>query len=178
MFYKIYLAKFWRAVLIFKRLGMKKYVIKISLAIFIVAVVLLILLWLRTSDRDGTAPSYRFLGGRSPIKYEKSKTGIAEKRYIYSFEADFNDICLNMDVELNGENFVCRNVVGKDLSGNEHSIRDYWIPNRFPRGQVWIVIHNNLQYIELQNSKKDALCEKDGWNVIDIAYGRGWQWPF
>ena len=40
---------------------MKKFVIKISLAFVIIAVVLLILLGLRS--RDSFVPSYRFLGG-------------------------------------------------------------------------------------------------------------------
>jgi len=42
---------------------MKKFVIKISLAFVIIAIVLLILLGLRSLDGGGTVPSYRFLGG-------------------------------------------------------------------------------------------------------------------
>jgi hypothetical protein len=157
-------------------IAMEKYVIKTSLAFVIIAVLLLILLGLLS--RDSFEPSYRFLGGREPISSTDLKTAGLDRRYIYSFEGDFNDICLKVDKELNGENFARRAGVGKDLSGNEHRIRGYWIPNRFPRGQVWIVIHNNLQYIELPNPKDYAIYEKDGWILVEIVYGRGWRWPF
>lgn len=157
---------------------MKKFDITVSLGIIILCVLLMILLGLRSRDGDGTAPSYRFLGGRNPITCKDVKTGGMDKCYYYSFEGDFNDICLKADAELIGAGFVVRPNVGKTLSGKEYSIRDYLQKNRFPRGAVWIVIENNRKYIEHRISKEGVLDNIDGWIVITIVYWRNWWWPF
>jgi len=153
---------------------MKKSDITASLVIIIVCVLLLIMLGLRTIDGDGTVPSYRFLAGRNPISCKKANRiedsiGKLDRRYIYSFEADFNDLCLKTDVKT----FVVEN-----LSGNEFPCRSYRLKYRFPRGPVFIYIYNNRQYSELPNPEKDALYMKDGWVTVEIAYGRSWRWPF
>ena len=164
---------------------MKKYVIKISLAFVIIAALVLIMLWLRSIDGDGTAPSYRFLEGRNPITCEKRRTPNEDMYYIYSFEADFNGLCSKADTELIGAGFVGKNLTGKSLSGNDYVTRYYWLKNRFPRGPVWININNHLQYTNLHDLDKNTpksmhyeLAEKDGWVMIEVVYGRGWQWPF
>jgi len=157
---------------------MKKFVITISLGIIILCVLLMILLGLRSIDGDGTVPSYSFLGGRKPISCIDAKTGDVDKCYYYSFEADFNDICLKADAELIGAGFVVNTNIGKTLSGNEYSIRNYMQKNRYPRGPVWIVIQNNREYIENPIPKKSAFVEKDGWVVVMITYWRNWRWPF
>lgn len=119
---------------------MKKFVIKISLAIIIIAVVLLIFLGLRS--RDSFVPSYSFLGGRNPTASKKANRGTEDsrgkedKRYIYSFEADFNDLCLKADAELIPAGFASNTLVFKNLSGNEFPYRVYWLKGRFPRGTV------------------------------------------
>jgi len=151
---------------------MKKFVIKISLAFVIIAVVLLIFLGLRS--RDSFVPSYRFLGGRNPITCEKRKTPNEDKRYIYSFEADFNDVCLNAKAELIPAGFAVKSVV-KILSGNESRERYYYLKGRFPRGPVWIYIYNNRRYEKLPNSEYYAIEDKDGWVMVEIAYWRGWR---
>ena len=169
---------------------MKKFVIKISLAFVIVIVILLIMLWLRTSDGDGTVPSYSFLGGRNPISCEKVNRGIEDssgkedRRYIYSFEADYNALCSKADTELIPAGFVVKASV-QILSGNESSERYYSLKERFPRGPVWIYIYNNRQYVDLHDlythipkSKHYGLAEKDGWIMVEVACYRGWQWPF
>ena len=155
---------------------MKKFISKILPACVIVVVVFLILLVLLSRSED--IPSYRFLGGRSPIAYKDVKTQGIDKCYYYSFEGDFNDICLKADAELIGSGFVVNTNIGKTLSGNEYSIRNYMQKNRFPRGPVWIVIQNNREYIENPDSENRALHPKDGWVVVMITYWRGWQWAF
>ena len=166
------------------RFNIKKSDITASLIIIIVCVLLMIMLWLRTSDRGGTAPSYSFLAGRNPITCEKVNRGIEDRRYIYSFEADFNDLCSKADAELISGGFIGKNLTDKNFSGNEHSTRYYWLKGRFPHGPVWININNNLQYIDLHDlytnvpKSNYALSEKDGWVMIEVIYGRGWQWPF
>ena len=111
---------------------MKKFVIKISLAFVIIAVALMILLGLRS--RDEVVPSYRFLGGRNPITCEKWKTPNEDKRYSYSFEADFNDVCSKADAELIGAGFAGKSVV-KILSGNEPRERYYYLKKGFLAGR-------------------------------------------
>ena len=158
------------------RLGIKKLVIKISLTFVIIAVVLLILLGLLSRSED--IPSYRFLAGREPTVFKDVKTQGVDKFYAYSFEADFNDVCLKADAELIGVDFVVRTNIGKTHSGNEYSIRNYVQKNRFPRGPVWIVIQNNREYRKHPDSEKRAISPKDGWVVVMITYWRSWRWPF
>lgn len=155
---------------------MKKFISKILPACVIVIVILLILLGLRS--RNEVVPSYRFLDGRNPITCKKAKTGNEDKRYTYSFEVDFNDVCSKADAELIPTGFASNTLVFKNLSGNEFPYRVYWLKGRFPRGMVWIYIYSKVQYIELPDSKKGASCEKDGWVMVEIVYWRGWRWPF
>ena len=147
---------------------MKKFVIKISLAFVIIAIVLLILLGLRSLD--SFVPSYRFLGGRNPTAYREfnEKSRAEDKLYTYSFEADFNDVCSNAKAELISAGFVDR-TLPSDKS-REHT---YWLKNSFPRGPVKIKIHNNHEYIELPISKDGGLGPRDGWIVVEIIYWRG-----
>ena len=161
---------------------MKKFISRILLACVIVIVVLLILLVLLSSEE--AVPSYRFLGGREPINFEKANRSDEDRRYAYSFEGDFNDLCSKADAELIGTGFVGKNLTGESLSGNEYITRYYWLKGRFPRGPVWININNNLQYTDLHDlytnvpKSNYALSEKDGWVMIEVIYGRGWRWPF
>ncbi len=155
---------------------MRKLISKIFPACVIVIVILLILLGLRLVDGDGTVPSYRFLAGRNPIKCEKAKTENEDRRYIYSFEADFNDLCSKANAELIPDGFVIKTFVVENLAGNKFPCRSYRLKGRFLRGSVFIYIYNNRQYTELPNPQKDALYMKDGW--VTIEAGRGWRWPF
>lgn len=159
---------------------MKKFVIKIYLAFVIIAVGLMILVGFRTIDGDGTVPSYRFLGGRNPVKCEKAKTENEDRRYTYSFEADFNDICSKADTELIPAGFVGTTVVDdtvvdKFFSDVMSSLRIYDLDGRFPRGPIWIYIYKNRQCIKLPNSNDYAIAEKDGWVRVEVVYWRGWR---
>ena len=141
---------------------------KISLAFGIVAALVLIWLGLRLINGDGTAPSYSFLAGRNPITGEKANKSDEEIRYIYSFEADFNDLCSKADAELIPDGFVVRTLVIENLSGNKFPRRSYRLKNRFLNGPDRINISNGLAYIE----KEDTIGPKDGWIVVEIIY-----WP-
>ena len=145
---------------------MKKSVIKISLAFGIIVMVLLILLGLRSIDEDGTIPSYRFLDGQNPTSYKDEKIG---EFYGYSFEADFNDVCLKADAELIGAGFVDRT-----RPGNKSSERRYYLKSRFPRGPVDIRIHYNHEHIKHSISKKGRLLTRGDWIEVEIGYWRGW----
>jgi len=162
---------------------MKKFDITVSLGIIILCILLMIMVGLRSVGGDGTLPSYSFLGGRNPIKCEKAKTENEDRRYTYSFEADFNDICLKADAELIPAGFVGSTVVDdtvvvKTFSDIMSSLRVYYLKGRFPRGPMWIYIYDNRQYIKLPNSNDYAIAEKDGWVRVEVVYWRGWRWPF
>ena len=156
---------------------MKMFIIKISLAFGIIAVLLLILLVLRSIDGDGTVPSYRFLGDQKPIVCKKAKRGNEDKRYIYSLEADFDDLWSKAYSELKPEGFTAMRIV-RILSGKESRERNFRLKESFPRGTVSINIYNNRQYIKLPNSNDYAISPKDGWVIVEIVYYRGWRWPF
>ena len=147
---------------------MKKLFVKISLTFIIIAAVVLIWLGLRSCDKGGTPPSYSFLAGREPITGEKANMSDEEIRYIYSFEADFNDLCSKADAELIPDGFVVRTLVIENLSGNKFPRRSYRLKNRFLNGPDRINISNGLAYIE----KEDTIGPKDGWIVVEIIY-----WP-
>jgi hypothetical protein len=161
---------------------MKKFDITVSLGIIILCVLLMIMVGLRSVDGGGTAPSYRFLGGREPITCKIANKGNEDRRYTYSFEADYNDLCSKADTELIPAGFVGNTIVGEALFGNE--CRTYYLNGRFPRGPVWVYIYDNRQYIDLHDLYNNipksnyALSEKDGWIMVEVAYGRGWRWPF
>jgi hypothetical protein len=176
------LARFVEAVLTFKRSVMKKSDITASLLIIITCVLLVIFLGLRSIDGyvggGGTAPSYRFLAGREPISFKKADKGNEDRRYTYSFETDFNDLCSKADAELKPAGFFGNTISIDNLFGNDSSCRIYYRKERFPRGPVLIYIYDNRQYIEFPDSKKGALSMKDGWVMLEVVCGRGWQWPF
>ena len=149
---------------------MKKFVITVSLGIIILLAILVILLGLRSRNEDGAKSSYRFLDGRSPVAFRGEEKWNKDRRYTYSFEADFNDVCLKAKSEgfIGGVNFF-----GNDFSGRYFSQK-----NKFPRGPVLIYIYRNCQYVELPDSKEGSFCEKEGWVRVEIVYFRGWRWPF
>ena len=178
IFYNINLTKFWRAVLFFKRVVMKKFVIKISLSFVIITVLVLILLILRSLNEYGSVPSYRFLNGRNPITCKKADKVIEDKRYTYSFEADFNDLCSKADAELKSAGFVGNTVSIENLSGNESPYSVYCQKGKFPHGMVWVYIYSNQKYLELPDSQKDVIDEKDGWVRIEVVYYKYWLWMF
>ena len=165
---------------------MKKFDITVSLGIIILCVLLMILVVLRSIDGGGTAPSYRFLAGRDPITCEKAKKGTEDsrgaedRRYTYSFEADFNDVCSKADAELIPAGFVDKTLVAESLFGDESSLRTYYLKARFPRGPVWVHIYNS-QFVALieifkkiTKSEHYTIAEKDGWVTVEIVYRRSW----
>jgi len=158
---------------------MKKFDITVSLGIIILCVLLMIMVGLRSSDRGGTAPSYRFLAGREPVNFKKAKTGNEDIRYTYSFEADFNDICSKADVELIPAGFSGKTDVIDIPKLYKFTIRSYHLKGKFPRGPIDIRVHNNdIKYIVFTDSKKGVKPIKDGWVTVEVVYYRGWRWPF
>jgi hypothetical protein len=155
---------------------MKKYDITASLLIIITCVLVVIFLSLRSIDGGGTAPSYRFLGGQKPMVCKKADSPDDNIRYTYSFEADFNDLCSKADAELIPAGFVGSTLVDEPFFGNKGRI--YFQKERFPRGPVWVYIYDNVQCIKHTNSNNFGIAPKDGWIWVEVAYWRGWRWPF
>ena len=139
---------------------MKKFISKVLPVCVIVIVIFLILLVLLSHDSE---PSYRFLGGRKPITCKMRGTQNEDIRYIYSFEADFNDVCSKAEAELFDKGFVVRTLPGDVYWEHTTLLREIFRRNPFN-----IRIYNNHMYIE----KDDAIGPKDGWIVVEIGY-----WP-
>lgn len=156
---------------------MKKSVIKISLAFGIITALVLILLGLRLIDSDVAVTSYRFLAGQKPVVCKKAKIGNKNKRYIYSFEADFDDLWSKAYSELKPEGFIALGIV-QILSGKKSKERTFHLKEKFPRGPVGINIYNNRQCIKLPNSNDYGISPRDGWVMVEIVYWRGLWWPF
>jgi hypothetical protein len=130
---------------------------------------------LRSCDRGGTPPSYRFLADREPISCKIANRETEDRRYTYSFEADFNDLCSKTDAELIPDGFSANTIVDGPFFGNRGRI--YYRKERFPRGPVWIYIYDNVQGIKHTNSNNYGIAPKDGWVIVEVVYWR-WQWPF
>jgi hypothetical protein len=156
---------------------MKKFDLTVSLGIIILCVLLMIMVGLRSCDRGGTAPSYSFLAGREPITCKIANRGTEDRRYIYSFEVDFNDICSKADAELIPDGFVGSTGVDKSFSDNGAPYRIYYLKEKFLRGPVWINIYDKRRCIKHTSSNNYGIAPKDGWIWVEVVYWR-WQWPF
>ncbi|MEJ2649912.1 MAG: hypothetical protein P8016_16075, partial [Sedimentisphaerales bacterium] len=77
----------------------KSSVIKISAAAILILIILFVVGTLRY--RPAPAPAFKFLSGRgSYIRIDSLKPKLRETRFVYSFEADFNDIVADAKSEL------------------------------------------------------------------------------
>ena len=165
---------------------MKKSDITASLLIIITCVLVVIFLGLRSIDGyvggGGTAPSYRFLEDQDPLDCKKAdkrtgdSRGIEDRRYTYSFEADYNDLCSKAYAELIPEAFSANTIVGEAPFGDEYRL--YYRKERFPRGPVYVYIYDNVQYIKHTTPDNYGIAPKDGWVMVVVDCRRGWRWPF
>jgi len=106
---------------------MKRPVIKISLAILVVVGILLGLLAVLSRD-SGPEVSLAFLSDRTlraRIKQEPGKRFHSTTREIYSFEADFNDVCAGADAELSAMGFKVASSGSRGISDREYRLGDH-----------------------------------------------------
>ncbi|UCF14359.1 MAG: hypothetical protein JSW59_13170 [Phycisphaerales bacterium] len=157
---------------------MKRRLVKISLAILIVAGVLLGLLIVLTRDW-GPEMSFGFLDGRAltaSIKQYRGKSFYSTTREVYSFEADFNDVCAKADAELSVMGF-------KNVSDGRRSLRNYRLGDHMSANK-WIVVRIlDMCWHEIYSSPEPSKFDggeyyrRTGWVSVEVRRSRLRSWP-
>lgn len=153
---------------------MKKSAVKRSLAfVVIVGIFLTVIgLLLRNSRSGPSMPSFSFLSGRKPAFHSKnnSQTMYRITNDIYSFEADFNNVCLNANAELLALGFV-------DTTQPILYCREYVFRGKLPYELVHVRISDNQKltvYSTPESSKysspeRHAFHYRDGWVSVEVT---------
>ena len=161
---------------------MKRRVIKISLAIFVVVGVLLGLLVILSQDW-GPEMSFGFLDGRSVTARINQDRGRSVYRIVqetYSFEADFDDVCDKVDAELSALGFTRLTM----SVGGQYS-REYRLRNE-PLGDWLAVSVQNEHKVSTSSTAKSSEylspdsyehLSMEGWVSILVTRGRVRSWP-
>jgi len=159
---------------------MKRRAVKISLVVTVAVVILLGLLVVLAWDWD-LETSFGFLDGRTMTgRIEQARNSRKITREVYSFEADFNDVCAKADAELSALGF-------RRLSeGNqEPRMRDYLRKKSFSVRWVNVRVIDRLKFSagsapkSSENSNPDRWEYRDaeGWVSIEIQRVQRQFWP-
>jgi hypothetical protein len=163
---------------------MRKSVIKISLAIFVVvAGILLALLAVMMCD-SGPEISLGFLDGRAMtarLEQETSKSAYRTTREVYSFKADFNDVCARADAELSATG--AKTLLFRGYPGREVAMYSFRSTFSGESVRVSIVEEKKLRkYLTPKWSKPSSLFGYNyessvGWVSVEIIQTRPRSWP-
>lgn len=89
----------------------KSSVIKICSAVFVFAVILVVIILLQSQSES--IPYFEFLKEPKPfvknIEQRKGKFGASDSQFYYAFETDYNDFCVRASAELHKLNFKPNN---------------------------------------------------------------------
>jgi len=169
---------------------MKRSVIKKSFAVAITIGVLLTLLGL-LRRYSKPMPSFQFLSSRGPaicIKEAASKTLDRKTQFVYSFEADFNDVCADANAELSALGYV-----DTTRPRQEPRSREYMFRNKVHGGSVTVSILDRHKLSVYSTPRRSEYSSPDlyayhyrvGWVSVVIVQSRRpsvfWQnllyWP-
>ena len=154
---------------------MKKSVVKRSLAVVIIVGIFLTLVGLLVwySRSRPPIPSFRFLSGQGSALHvkDKRKSLYRTTRDIYSFEADFNDVCADANAELTALGFVDETPLG-----HESSRRVYSLQKKVPGESVWIrildkhkiAVYSTPESSEYSSPELHAYHYRDGWVSVEV----------
>lgn len=153
---------------------MKRSVIKISFAVAITIGVLLTPLGL-LRRYSKPMPSFQFLSSRGPAICIKEAAGKTLDRKVYSFEADFNDVCADANAELSALGYV-----DTTRPRQEPRSREYMFRNKVHGGSVTVSIidrHKLSVYSTPQRSEHSspdlyAYHYRVGWVSVNIVQSR------
>lgn len=152
--------------------AIRKRVIKISVAALGFVGILLGLH--ASAARDwGRQMSFDFLDGRSmTCRIEQSRNSRRITRDVYSFEADFNDVCANLDSELSELGFTM-----SSERNPEYRMRDYL--RKKGSSIRWINVRISDKLIFSAFPSPDGLdCHyEEGWVSIEIQRWQRQFWP-
>ena len=163
---------------------MKRPVIKISLAIFVVVGILLGLLVVLTRDW-GPETSFGFLDGRAltaRIEQDPGRSAYRTTREVYSFEADFNEVFAKVDAELSALGFKVDPSVVRGAFFLRH---EYKLANATSAKAVVVSLRDGAElkvYSTPKSSKYSSpdryeYHQKNGWVSIEIDRRRLRSWP-
>ena len=157
----------------------KSSIIKISAAAVLILIILFIIGTLRY--RPTPAPTFKFLSGRgSYIRIDSLKPKLRETRFIYSFEADYNDIVADANSELPALGY----------SEGSNSLKIYGEPVSFglrgnkPMDEISVIIIPN-QKMNLFSTPEDSDYKtpaeyvwswKNGWVSVEIRENKEVSW--
>lgn len=158
----------------------KRRVVKISVAILVVVGIALGLLLLLVRDRRPEM-SFGFLDGRTltaRIGVDGGRSRVIN-REIYAFQADFNDVVAEADIELSRIGFSLDDIMGVD----PQNIRYVLFKTSGERITVCIRRGQRLSTRTTRKpskpfrSNRHVYREEDGWVSADICYDRPRPWP-
>jgi hypothetical protein len=137
-------------------------IIKISAIAVTMVILLVIVVLLRSQPQQAPVPAFKFLSGRMLIaREEKNKSGINETLFVYSFEADFNNIVAVANSELSALGYI-----NSIHNANPPSIK-YYLHGKKPieLSSVYIIKNHiiNAQY---------ERHSRDGWVTVEIEQDR------
>ncbi len=154
-------------------------VIKISLAIIVVVGLLLGLLAVIACDSEPET-SFGFLDDRTMtacIKQDPERAAYRSRREVYWFEADFNDVCAEMDAELSALGFR------RPFQGSQGSHMRIYVPgNNSLTKRLTVTILDKRRLVTSSISKSSTYLRpdrhsRDGWVSIEISRARPRAWP-
>ena len=152
--------------------GLKaKSVFRICLAILFMIAVLLTLIRL-LSHNTTSMPSFYFLNGRKPaIRTQDDRKSLHRAtRDIYSFQADFNNVCADANTELSYMGFLA-----ETLPEQEPCRQVYRLLNKLSDELVTVTIRDKHKSSEHSTPDFHAYEYRDGWVSVEIAL---WRRPF
>lgn len=159
---------------------MKRRVVKISLAIIVIATILLSLLVLLTLD-SGSRMTFGFLDGRAltaRIERNPGRSAFRTTRDVYSFKADFNDVCAKVDAELTALGFT------RLMDMPDSDMREYRLNNSSNKLILVRVLNRNILSVystpkssKYSNPDRHEYRWRSGWVSVEIAQTRLRAWP-
>jgi hypothetical protein len=152
----------------------KRRVIKISLAIFVVVGIVFGLLAVLARNSEPEM-SFAFLDGRAlavPVEKNASRTFYSTTRQRYSFETDFDEFCAKVDAELPDMGFKVAPFGSRGIPSNpEYRLGDHVSANN------WIVvrIYEDIEFRQLHDSLWRRPAE--GWASVEVRRSQLRSWP-
>lgn len=158
--------------------AMKRRVIKIALAIFVVVGILVGLLAAMALD-SGPEMSFSFLDGRTMTgRIEQARNSRRVTREVYSFEADFNDVCAEADAELSAMGSQIASFSAGEIADREYRLGSHISANR------WILVRIRDRYrLEVFSSPESSKLDsstyypRKGWVSVEVRRRRLRSWP-
>jgi hypothetical protein len=149
----------------------KSVIIKIS-AVVIAIAVLLALVGLMRRPTLPSVPSFQFLSGRNQGVHAGGDTANRQKRYVHSFEADFNDVCADAHSELTALGYVETTSPGHKPGTREYMLRGQ-LPGEFVAVKILdnnrLTIYSTPEHSGFLTQDVYAYHYREGFVIVDVT---------